>query len=244
MIIRAAVVDSNKKRAAALKRSIVTFSLKSSDYGQDIDVDVAEYKTFGELLSAYCMVDIAFLSYGFLQENADHLDALYKSNSACIPVPVGFPADEICQYLDLRPGGHLKTVNEQAVIAELCQKCAHAVAEDNRILQIASRQGCYAVSVESILYCMSNQKYISIVTKNGFSYRKLGKLDDFAVVLPDYFLRIHQRFLVNYHHFSGIDKSNNNWTLLLDTGDRIPISRVYQKSVDEQFKKLHYSCQK
>lgn len=244
MIIRAAVVEINKKIALALKRSVVMFSVKSSEMGQDVDVDIAEYKRFDELVNAFCNIDIAFISYEILRENIDRLEELYKKNPACIPVPVGFPAEEICQYLTLRPGGYLKNVDEQMVITKLCQKCAQSVAEDNSILQITTRQGCYAVSTASIFYCMSNQKYISIVTNNGVVYRKLGKLDDFVAALPDNFLRVHQRFLVNNHHFYGIDKSDSNWNLLLDTGDRIPISRVYQKSVDEQFQRLQYSYQK
>lgn len=244
MIIRAAIVEPNKKFALALKRSIVMFSVKSSEIGPDVDVDVAEYKRFDELVNAFCNIDIAFISYEILRENIDRLDELYKKNPASIPVLVGFPGEEISQYLDLRPAGHLKNANEHTVITKLCEKCAQFVTQNNSILQIKTRQGCYAVSTASILYCMSDQKYISIVTCEGVVYRKLGKLDDFVASLPKNFFRVHQRFLVNNHHFYGIDKSDSNWDLLLDTGDRIPISRAYQKSVDEQFQRLQYGYQK
>ena len=244
MIIRAAVVDSNKKRAQALKRRLVMFSLKSTDHGNDIDVDVAECKKYDELINTYCNIDIAFISYDILRENIERLDELYKKNTSCIPIPVGSPDEEICQYLALRPAGLLQSVDEQLTIKKFCEKCAQFVAEDNSILQITTRQGCYAVSTASILYCMSDQKYVSIITNRGLTYRKLAKLDDFGAVLPVCFLRVHQRFLVNSHYIYGIDKSESNWSLLLNTGDRIPISRVYQKSVDEQFQRLQYSYQK
>ena len=103
------------------------------------------------------------------------------------------------------------------------------------MLQIATRQGSFAVSLETVTYCRSDQKYVLIVTGNGKVYRRLGKLSELAALLPEEFVRVHQSFLANWRHVTGLDRKT--WELILDSGERIPVSRVYRAEIGSRCQK-------
>lgn len=244
MMIRVAIVEEDIEKADLLKQAIVSFSCSSFHTETDVEVDVAKYTLFSDLEKVYNDIDIAFLSYDILRKNLSRLNNVYKKNPLVISVPVGLPDDKICDFLMIRPAGHLRTVSDKKRIDELCRWCASEVEKSNDVLQIATRQGIYAISASSILFCQSNQKYVLVVTEKGTIYRKLAKLDQIALNLPQYFMRVHQSYLVNPNKIRGLDKSGNNFDLLLSTGIRVPVSRIYQKATEEQIQKLLYNYQK
>ena len=85
--------------------------------------------------------------------------------------------------------------------------------------------------MSEIVYCQSNLKYVNVVTDSGKFFRKLLTLSKFSEMLPDYFIRIHQSFLVNKHKVRGINHSSNGWEVITNDGLQLPVSRTYQKSV-------------
>lgn len=125
------------------------------------------------------------------------------------------------------------TANE---VDELCRICSTELAGSKDVLQIKTRKGCRALSASSILFCQSDKKYVSVVPDRGNALRKLGKLDDLALELPDYFVRLHQSFLVNSRRVMGLD--HVSWEIILDSGNRLPVSRAYKASASAIFQKF------
>ena len=236
MLIRVAIAVHNEIVAQKLTNRIVSFSIRHSGSEEDIEFDFSFYDHLTKLLKNSRNIDMSIISFDILEENQDNLALLYRSNPVMFSVPFGLPDDKVCRFLALRPAGHLRNPDDQEQIDRLCTWCAEGMFGSTDILQIKTRQGCYAITASSILFCQSDQKYVMIVTEAGEIFRKLEKLDQLALVLPDYFVRVHQSFLVNSHRISGLDKTS--WEILLDSGNRIPVSRAYQKTIAEQIQKF------
>lgn len=106
---------------------------------------------------------MAFVS-GELLESADpeQLEALYQARPACMTVPTDCSCQQVCGWLAVRPAGHLPAQGDQARIDQLCRRCARLLQKQGNVLQLVTRAGCYAISVDSILLCQSDQKYVLI----------------------------------------------------------------------------------
>lgn len=236
MLIRVAVAVRSKNVAQKLTNRIVSFSIRRSGSEEDIEFDFSFCDSLPKLLKAARNIDMSIISFGILEENQDILSLIYRSNSVMFSVPLGLPDEKVCKFLAMRPAGHLRNPDDQEQIDRLCTWCAEGMLGNTDVLQIKTRQGCYAITASSILYCQSDQKYIMVVTDTGEIFRKMEKLDQLVLDLPDYFVRVHQSFLVNTHRISGLDKTS--WEIILDSGNRIPVSRAYQKTIAEQIQKF------
>ncbi len=95
----------------------------------------------------------------------------------------------------------------------------------------------YKILCMDILYFESNGRKIHIYTRNGGVEKFNGKLTDVENKIVNgkvAFLRIHQSYLVNYHHIKCRSKSE----ITLITGAKLPISEEKQKSVAKKYSKL------
>lgn len=232
MILRAAVAVTSETQARALSDALVRAALKEHPElsGGDLELDVALYfDRCEDLLRALPELDLAFFSYEFLEGCLPRLRELYRKNPCCLPVAVGRPEGDLCRYLELRPAGYLAGAEDEARIEALCLACAEEQAASGQVLQIVTRQGSRAVSLSTVTYCRSDQKYVLLVTDSGQVYRKLGKLSELAAQLPKRFVRTHQSFLVNWDRVSGLDR--RTWELVLDSGERVPVSRAYKEQI-------------
>jgi len=236
MILRIAIATGDRTQAEELANRLVDLSVRGLPQYPELDLDVAFYQDDPRLLlSAFHRLDLAFLSYGFLDRVPRLLGDLYRKNPNCISVPVGQPDGDICRFLALRPAGHLSHGGDQQEIDRLCALCLEELSQGNEVLQLNTRQGSYAVSAASILFCQSDQKYVMITADTGEVYRRLGRLDQLEEELPPWFLRIHQSFLINSRRLVGLDRTD--WLVLLDSGHRVPVSRAYHKTVLEHIQK-------
>lgn len=242
MQLRIAIAVTNKQDAESLTNCFTSFSVRHMIAGEDVDFDYAYCDTAEKLMLCAPDRDMVIVSYELLERSRIEPEQLYRSNPALFPVPMGQPDGKICKFLAMRPAGHLRSPRDQAQIDRLCQWCAGGMKAGTDVLQIKTRQGFHAVSAGSILFCQSDQKYVMIVVQSGEIYRKLEKLDQLAGQLPDYFIRVHQSFLVNSRRVTGLDRTT--WELLLDAGNRIPVSRAYRRAVDEHIQKCLYEYQK
>ena len=88
-----------------------------------------------------------------------------------------------------------------------------------------------------ILYFESNGRKISVHIRNGNIEQYNGKLSDVEAWLDKGkipFLRIHQSYLVNYHHI----KSRSKTEVTITNGMKLPISEDRQKYFGRQYVKL------
>lgn len=89
----------------------------------------------------------------------------------------------------------------------------------------------YRIPLCDIQYFESNLREVRIIWKNGIlkEYNKLDVIERNLEEGKEHFLRIHKSYLVNYHYIRGIGYNR----VILNTGKELPLSRKYQKQVDE-----------
>lgn len=251
MLIRVAVAGENSALSNKLANCLIAFSMQklpasrgeNAEAGadadefkrkMDVEVDIGFYPTLELLHQAYKSLDIAFLPYSVLENGISCLHKLFHCNMDCIAIPIGEPDGLICRYLAVRPGGHLRSCDDEEAIRALYERCVKEAAASVQVLRFSTRKGAHAVSVCEIMYCQSDQKYVQIETASGTVYRKIGKLDMLADLLPG-FWRIHQSYLVNPAFAAGLDKSEAGWELQLADNCRLPVSRAYRRETEARF---------
>lgn len=95
----------------------------------------------------------------------------------------------------------------------------------------------YKIPCMDILYFESNGRLITIHTKQGKVEKFNGKLSEVEELLSAgkiSFLRIHQSYLVNYHHIHSRSKVE----VTLVNGEKLPISEDRRKSFGMMYGKL------
>lgn len=91
----------------------------------------------------------------------------------------------------------------------------------------------HKIPIRDILYFQSDRRKIKIVTKQNIFelYGKLNDIEKSLKISKAIFLRIHQSFLVNYKHVSGLSYD----FLLLDNGKQLSISEDRRRMISEQY---------
>lgn len=242
MLIRIAVAISDKTDEEQLVSKLIGLSIVLKD-----EFDIALYSDcFEKLCNKIDDVDVIISDFIILQKHKSLLESIYLKNPKCLPILVGASANEVKDYLIIRPAEYLSSVSEITPESEadkvkkICKLFMLIVNKgfeektDNNILYITTKQNSYAIPKDSILYCQSDLKYTVFVLKSGMLIRKLEKLQDVQEKYLWDFKRIHQSFLVNPKQVKGLDKVTNEIILFKDT--RIPFSRKYSSEVRDLFK--------
>lgn len=93
---------------------------------------------------------------------------------------------------------------------------------------------CIQIKQSRIVYLMSMNRKIKLVTLDG-DYEFYGKLDDIQKKLEENnFWRIHQSYIINYHHSSMFAYER----VVLNNHMTLPISQRYRKAVKMKLKSL------
>lgn len=133
------------------------------------------------------------------------------------------------ELFETRPLNFLiKPLSEEKVIYNL-KKAMNLTQKINLFFEFRLGKTLYKLKLNSILYFESNNKKISLITKDGI-YEYYGKLSDAMKQLPkDDFLSIHKSYIVNYFFVKEVQYE----TITLSNGKKFPISQPYRKNVRE-----------
>ena len=81
------------------------------------------------------------------------------------------------------------------------------------------------ISCKDILYLSSNKRVISIVCRDD-TIDYYGKLSDEVQKLPDYFVQVHNSYIIN---LNALKRSGNEY-VIMNNDEQIGISRKYAES--------------
>lgn len=96
---------------------------------------------------------------------------------------------------------------------------------------VESKSKTEKINLSNTFYFTSDKRKISAITTNG-SIDFYDKLDDLEKSLPSFFVRIHQRYLVNINFVSSVESNS-----LSINGEDLPISRGRYNSFMIEFAK-------
>jgi DNA-binding LytR/AlgR family response regulator len=119
----------------------------------------------------------------------------------------------------------IRKVLEQA-IKELGQNREH-------YFTLEQKSGTTKIPAKKILAFSSDRRKIIISLEDGNKLEFYGKLDAVETDLPDYFIRCHNRHLVNLNYVTALEK--DGCTL---RSQSFPVSRAYRQSVEIAFARL------
>ncbi len=233
-MLRIALCDDNKAFLEYEKGIIKRYLAE-----KDIDVQCDLFLSGGNLLSALSdrRYDLYILDYsmdglnGF--ETASGIYEQYpRANIAFATNYYNFTRDgykyHAVRYL-------LKQENTFQSELEECMECVLKIEREKKTL-LKLYNCTIEVEYDDIIYIKSEQHYIEYIIRGSDSVMKIRRcsLDDAQKELPEFFVRVHQRYIVNMRH--AIQVQREEIIIEIDNKTKkIPIARNRSDEVYRKF---------
>lgn len=127
----------------------------------------------------------------------------------------------------------LKPYEKSKVIEVLKSAVKELALQEEQFYFVQQKSGTLRLSIKEISYFKSDKRNVCAVKKNGEQFSFYEKLDEVEEKLPDFFQRIHKRYLVNMNCISEIESSS-----CICSGEELPVSRTYKQSFAVAFAKM------
>ena len=130
-------------------------------------------------------------------------------------------------------------VKQEKTFASELKECVDLLfeKEPKKTIVIELRDGNKELNIDEIVYIRSDKHYIRFFIKDRDStyFEWRCSLDDIQAELPQYFVRIHQRFIINLKYVDNIQR----YELTIPKSDgkplKFPISRNRYDDVNEKY---------
>ena len=127
----------------------------------------------------------------------------------------------------------LKPYENQKIMKVLEQAIKELGQNREHYFTLEQKSGTTKIPAKKILAFSSDRRKIIISLEDGNKLEFYGKLDAVETDLPDYFIRCHNRHLVNLNYVTALEK--DGCTL---RSQSFPVSRAYRQSVEIAFARL------
>lgn len=124
----------------------------------------------------------------------------------------------------------LKPYENQKIMKVLEQALKELGQNREHYFTLEQKSGTTKIPTKKILAFSSDRRKIIISLEDGNKLEFYGKLDAVESDLPDYFIRCHNRHLVNLNYVTTLEK--DGCTL---KSQSFPVSRAYRQSVEIAF---------
>ena len=216
--------------AGYFRRERITFRLMACAKFEDAD----KY-----LLKSASEEDIFFVDFS-RYEGGFKLAAYFRDCSLSGSwVYVGRDIDGLLKALSIRPSGFISDPKAQKQVLQ-CLKALvayHQKRERKLYFSFKFEGEQMRLPFEDICYFESNAKKVILYqapkTRN---YIFTAKLDDIEKVLPDFFLRCHQSYIVNMHMIRCLDTKNH--VFIMYSNEEILISRRMYSQAKEIYERF------
>lgn len=198
---------------------------------------ISRYSDTNELLEDWKTgkyhADIVIMDIKFQNHNgvdaAKQLQEKYGTHIKIIFI-TGYP-EHASEIFRAQPTFLLMKPISKELLCEALIKARDLIREENDRAVYISFRGCTKrIKVNDIYHIESIRKKVVLHHIDG-KEETIQKLNEIEKLLPDYFLRIHQSFLVNMNYI----KSISAYTLETTNGFIFPISRSKSKYARERF---------
>lgn len=155
---------------------------------------------------------------------------LRKQGAASILIFVTAYPDYVFQGYEVHAFHYILKPYQEQKIAEVLRSAVKELGlHETQFYTVEQKSQTIKLPLNEILAFQSDRRKI-IVRQKDSQLDFYGRLDDIAAELPDFFLRIHNRYLVNLNHVTAL--SNDG---LICGGETFPISRAYRQPVEIAF---------
>lgn len=226
-----AVCDDEKKLRNDLCRLIET-SLQLTG----ISYEIQTYESGDSLLAGIgeCEPQILFLDIEMPglngMETAKELRKRY--NNTVIIFVTAYP-DFVFQGYEVHAFHYILKPYKEEKIREVLEKALGEMERmEERCFLIEQKGTTIRVPFKDIMYFKSEGRQIEVVS-GGRKERFYAKLAEIEGELPDYFVRTHNRYLVNLNHVSRLEASQ-----VRCGHENLPVSRAYKQEAAVAYAKL------
>lgn len=201
------------------------------------DYQIFEYES-GEALTARPEsegLDILFLDIEMKKLNGmDTAKALRARDLNTLLIFVTAYPDFVFQGYEVHAFHYiLKPYDERKILNILEQALKELGRSQEQFFLLEQKSGILRIPLKKILAFSSDKRKVVILQKNGDTLDFYGKLDDVAKELPDYFIRCHNRHLINLNYVTALEKNS-----CICGSKEFPISRAFRQPLEIAFARL------
>lgn len=231
-MIHICICDDEKVERINLKTIINTqLELKG------IDFSIVEYENGEALIESLSKsknyFDIIFLDIEMKGLNGIEIARhIRKSNDTSIIIFITGFSEYVFNGYEVKALNYiLKPYKQDKIIEVLNEALKQINSNEDKFFIVQINSNSYKICLKDIYYFISDKRKLKIVTIEN-TYEFYGKLDDIEKELPSFFIRVHQRYLININYISSIENS-----CVEVNKEKIPISRQKYQNVMIAFAK-------
>ncbi len=211
------ILDDDKNILDSLSKEI------SSLYPNINIITFSDFETFSE---NYSVLDYQFVLSDVFFGDVNGIKA-HKIISKNGKTPVAYMSGNDPTTFDVYDAPHVYFLPKPIQIEKL-NNALNKLFNAENFLRVKSFSSEHIVNFDDIYYLGSDRRIVHIVCKDNI-YNVYAKLDSYVSLLDRGFIRISKSYIVNKKHIKGKEKDQ----VFLNNGETLPISRSYQKEVDD-----------
>lgn len=179
--------------------------------------------------------DILFLDIEMKQlSGMDTARLLRKKDARTILIFVTAYPDFVFQGYEVHAFHYiLKPYDERKIQNVLEQALEELGKSREQFFALEQKSGAIKIPMKKILAFSSDRRKVFVLLDDGKKLDFYGKLDEVEKNLPDYFIRCHNRHLVNLNHVDGLEKDCCTCGTI-----QIPVSRACRRNLEIAFARL------
>lgn len=225
-----AICDDETIFREYLKKLLLEYSFSSNT-----DISVQEFTEGETLLAAHSegllsKTDVLFLDIRMGKTNGlETARRLRDGGCRCLIIFLTGLTEYLQKGYEVRAFRYLLKEQAQKELAGIMDACRREL-ESEEYFVFSSDRSRYSIHKKDILYFESRKRIVCLfgVNENYQFYEKLDTLE--KQLCRDGFLRCHRSFLVQERYVKGW-RDNRLW---LENGTELPVSRSYEKTVNQR----------
>lgn len=122
-----------------------------------------------------------------------------------------------------------KPVSQSSVV-----ECVNRrMIEDSHMISFRSKRKMLAVNAREVSH-VESRKHNVLIYQDGIPHKFRMKMDECLAKMPDFFIRIHQSYAVNFYYIDSFQRGG----VILQSGNRILMSRKYYAQAKKRYEEL------
>ena len=229
MKIRTLILDDDPNSRLAARMAL-------ADY-PEVEV-VSEFEKSGELLAFLegRTAHLLFLDIELYEKNGIDVGIFIRADMEDYLTHIVYVSSReeyAMQLFKLQPLDFLVKPVSKVQVREVIERSMRQKARSRTLFAYQKGGAFFQAPCDRILYFMSNDKKVILVTEDGKD-EFYGKLKDIAAKLPAGFLMIHQSYMINSDYVAQYTYE----TVTMQDGSILSISKPYRKAVRGRIREL------
>lgn len=122
-----------------------------------------------------------------------------------------------------------KPVSQSSVV-----ECVNRrMIEDSHMISFRSKRKMLAVNAREVSH-VESRKHNVLIYQDGIPHKFRMKMDECLAQMPDFFIRIHQSYAVNFYYIDSFQRGG----VILQSENRILMSRKYYAQAKKRYEEL------